>query len=101
MLQAIAWGNMVREYSTEVPFTQAVEMTLSGRYPCAICKAIAEKQNSENAKLATLEKHEKIFMARYRIKARVSLTSPQLFIELSYSWHTRSDAPPVPPPRCA
>jgi hypothetical protein len=44
--QAIAWANMIREYSEMVPLTQAVQMTFSGRYPCAICKAIAQERGA-------------------------------------------------------
>ena len=44
VLQGLAWANMVREYSEVVPLQQAVKMTLSGEYPCPLCKAIAEKK---------------------------------------------------------
>ena len=59
VLQCIAWVNMIREYSEMVPLAEAVQMTLSGQYPCALCKAIAEKKQSGDTKTAALVKHEK------------------------------------------
>jgi hypothetical protein len=102
VLQGIAWVNMIREYSQMVPFSQAVEMTLSGQYPCSICKAIAEKQRDENAKMASLDKLEKKALSpgfAWRQPERPA----DIFHFAAHSQFlvTRSDAPPVPPPRCA
>ncbi len=50
VLQTIAWGNMLHDYSTERNFSEAAEMTFSGDYPCEMCRRIAEAkfQESEN-----------------------------------------------------
>ncbi len=60
VLQGIAWANMIREYSEVVPLAQAVQMTLSGEYPCVMCKAIAEKKSSEQQKSLTLKSTKEI-----------------------------------------
>src|SRR5476649_2915270 len=60
-LQCVAWVKMIHDYSQMVPFTEAVSMTFSGKYPCAICQAIAEKKQSENNKVCSIEKYEKKF----------------------------------------
>jgi len=102
VLQAIAWVNMVREYSQMVPFTQAVEMTFSGQYPCALCKAIAEKKNSEQQQALALDKHEKkLFSPSLGVKTRSTTVSPQVFVIREPWFQTRSEAPPAPPPRFA
>src|SRR5271155_1916960 len=62
-LQCIAWVKMISDYSQMVPLSQAVSMTFSGQYPCAICKALAEKKNSENQKLLDVDKHAPKFFA--------------------------------------
>jgi hypothetical protein len=102
LLQVVAWGNMIREYSQMVPFSQAVEMTFSGKYPCALCKAIAEKKDSENTKLAAVFKHEKqMFSPSIARLAPLPEVTAQDFFVRSSPLSTRSEAPPTPPPRCA
>jgi len=101
-LQCVAWANMIREYSEMVPFTQAVKMTFSGQYPCALCKAIAEKKQSQNIKIATLQKETK---KRLSSALAASLPdragSPQVFLPRDEFLQTWSEAPPTPPPRFA
>lgn len=99
-LQCVAWANMVREYSEVVPFGQALEMTLSGKYPCAMCKAIAEKKQSENNKAAGLFKDEKkIFSPAFALSARSMTINPQVFFLREKAFQTWCETPPVPPPR--
>ena len=102
VLQGVAWANMIREYSEMVPFSQAVHMTFSGQYPCAICKAIAEKKEQENAKLAFLFKQEtKMISTGLEVPALRFASSPQTFLVRKAFFQTRSEAPPTPPPRFA
>jgi hypothetical protein len=102
VLQCVAWANMIREYSEMVPLTQAVQMTFSGQYPCAICKTIAEKKESENTKVAVLFQHEKkIVSSGFSIAPRATTVSPQSFVIRNSFFQTRSEAPPTPPPRLA
>ena len=102
VLQAIAWGNMIREYSTMVPVAQAVSMTLSGQYPCAICKRIAEHKNSEHDKIATIEKQEKKILISSNAISRPPAPPANLtFVTREVFLVGRSDSPPTPPPRFA
>jgi hypothetical protein len=88
LLQVVAWGNMIREYSRMVPLSQAVEMTFSGKYPCALCRAVF--------------KHEKqMFFPAVAALARPPEVSPRAFFVRSSPFSTRSEAPPTPPPRFA
>ena len=102
VMQGVAWVNMIREYSGMVPFSQAVQMTFSGQYPCAICKAIAEKKEQDNAKLAFLFKQEtKMISPGLEVLAPRFASSPQTFLVRKAFFQTRSDVPPTPPPRFA
>ncbi len=93
---------MIREYSEMVPLGQAVAMTFSGEYPCALCKAIAEKKQEENASFAATFKHEKKIVAAGLVVApRAVAISPQSFVIREQYLQTRSEAPPTPPPRFA
>jgi hypothetical protein len=99
--QCIAWGNMIREYSQMVPLTQAVEMTFSGHYPCAICKALAERKSAEQQKELSLAKYDK----KYPLPAVVTLAKPVVaevtYTEPAFVFSSRSESPPTPPPRTA
>jgi len=101
VLQGVAWANMIREYSQMVPFTQAVQMTFSGEYPCAICKAIAEKKSSEQQKALALEKYEK----KFPLPVAVAVASPNVsdfcYEDFALSLSSRAETPPTPPPRQA
>jgi hypothetical protein len=102
VLQGLAWANMIREYSEVVPLAQAVQMTFSGNYPCALCQAIVEKRNSENTKVAALFQHEKqILPPGLVIAKRMAEISAQTFVMKESALRIRSEAPLVPPPRLA
>ena len=98
-LQCVAWINMIHDYSQVVPVTEAVSMTFSGQYPCSICKAIAEKKQSENAKILAGEKVEKKFFPplAFTVGSRAAVT----FLYPSYrcALSSRTETPPTPPPR--
>jgi len=102
VLQCVAWANMIREYSEMAPVTQAITMTFSGQYPCALCKVIAEKKQAENTKVAMLFQHEKkLSSSVFLVTARSITVSPQDFVASSQFLQTRSETPPTPPPRFA
>jgi hypothetical protein len=102
VLQCVAWANMIREYSEVVPLPQAVQMTFSGEYPCALCKVIAEKKQSKNGRLAVLVKPEKLISTpAFSYRPRVATLAPQFYFERENVYSTRSDVPPTPPPRVA
>jgi hypothetical protein len=100
VLQCVAWANMIREYSQVVPLGEAVKMTFSGRYPCAMCKAIADRKNSENSKACTLAKYDKAIVAPgFTLRTRAGDEAPAFAIGRQKNLQFRVEAPPVPPPR--
>jgi hypothetical protein len=103
VLQVVAWANMIREYSQMVPLATAVQMTFSGHYPCALCKALAQKNQSEdNNKIAALVSHEKkLLPAALVMSVPETDNSPLVFRTAQPRLETRSDSPPTPPPRLA
>ena len=42
LMQMIAWGNMLHDYSEDKTIAEAVDMTFGGDYPCEMCRRIAE-----------------------------------------------------------
>jgi hypothetical protein len=99
VLQGIAWANMIREYSQMVPLDQAIQMTFSGQYPCAICKAIAEKKQTENDKACSFDKHEKKFFSSIEIAVANPCDASFLYPDFTNSFRSRTEIPPTPPPR--
>jgi hypothetical protein len=99
VLQCVAWARMIRQYSAMVPLRQAVEMTFSGRYPCALCKAIAEKKSTEQQKVLCLEKCTKKFVLPIQTAAPRPPGTAVVYFYLDKPLLFRSVAPSVPPPR--
>lgn len=100
VLQGIAWVNMIRDYSQFVPVAEAVRMTLSGQYPCSLCKAIAEKKQAENEKACALEKYDKkFFPPDAGVITCAAEGEDQEHAVGSARFPSRPEAPPVPPPR--
>ncbi len=85
-----------------VPVTQAIAMTFSGQYPCELCKIVAEKRESDNAKVATLFQHEKkLLSSGLRVTVPLpTVFSPDFVIPAQFL-QTWAGVPPTPPPRFA
>jgi hypothetical protein len=56
VLQTIAWGNMLIEYSRSASITEAADKTFDGEHPCHLCKVVKESRKQEEKK--TLVKAE-------------------------------------------
>ncbi len=99
VLQGVAWASMIREYAQVVPLTQAVQMTLSGEYPCEICKALADKKAAEQQKAFTFDKYDK----GCPLPVTVGLIAPKIdetdHPDRLVACPVRSEIPPTPPPR--
>lgn len=100
-LQGVAWIKMIYDYSQMVPVTEAVSMTFSGHYPCEICKAIAEKNQSNNDKICSLEKFDKNFIPPLAVELPLPAIAPVQYVGDRPSLQFRKDSPPTPPPRRA
>jgi hypothetical protein len=102
VLQCVAWANMIREYSQMVPVARAVQMTFSGQYPCAMCKAIADRKKQQDTQFLVLAKHDKPLVAHaFSLRARPALGEPEFYVSPDSFLVSLAEAPPVPPPRLA
>ena len=101
VLQGVAWVNMIRNYSEMVPFSEAVSMTLSGKYPCAICKAIAEKKSTEQQKSFSAEKLGKKFSLPVELRPIAITYSDMHYPDFISSIKSSNESPLVRPPRSA
>ena len=103
VVQSVAWGLMLVEYSRTSTFTTAVEMTFDGSHPCSLCREV-QKQQEEGEK-----KQEARAMLRdlvlFHESTSVCTASPETFSHPQKLGHdpaslgTRTQRPPVPPPR--
>ena len=100
-LQCIAWVKMIHDYSQSVPLAEAVGMTFSGKYPCAICKAIADKKQSETNKICAVEKYGKKFFSPQAAAPAGPSVSAWEYPAFSGHLLTRAEPPSTPPPRTA
>jgi nitrate reductase beta subunit len=101
VLQCVAWANMIREYSAVVPVAQAVEMTFSGHYPCALCKAIASRKRSDQQKALALEKYDKKFVLPGETSTYASPSLEVIYSSPAVVLRDRNIVPWLPPPRPA
>ena len=103
LLQSIAWTGMLIRYAQDGrSVATALAMTLDGKHPCKLCRVTESGRRSEAPvnQVVPIQKldlfsHESLFtwapVARF-----VCIGVPT-----TISWHSRSSAPPVPPPRAA
>jgi hypothetical protein len=99
-LQVAGWSRMLFENSQRMSLSQAIDTTFSGQM-CAICKAVNQAKQRQNATLPN-EKEFSKFVLIYQ-------PTPSLFFApvegLFWSFHDQTAlsalraAPPAPPPR--
>ena len=62
LLQTIAWGNMLVEFSNSSSLTEAVGKTFDGEHPCELCKVV-KKSKTEDEKKPLLKSEMKLEVA--------------------------------------
>lgn len=99
ILQSIAWAGMVVNYARDTSISEAIQKTFDGKHPCALCKAIQKgKQAGRN---------QESNFSKKRLDPCVKLELPALYFPsppgercvLDCFSATRSEIPPVPPPK--
>ena len=50
LLQTIAWGNLLVEFSSMGSFSEAVDKTFDGEHPCHLCKVVKKSKSEEDKK---------------------------------------------------
>lgn len=103
LLQTIAWGNMLVEFSSKGSFSEAVDKTFDGEHPCHLCKVV-KKSNSEEKKKPLLKSEMKWEVA---LPGLVKLPFPRStelgfrVTEYSGTYREVHLALPMQPPRAA
>jgi hypothetical protein len=59
LFQAIAWAQMIRDYSRTATIVEAIDRTFNGRSPCGMCTKISEERQKEKSTPATGQVREK------------------------------------------
>lgn len=101
LLQTIAWGGMLADYSSNAPFSEAIGKTFGGEHPCSLCKVV-EKSKDEEEKKPVLTSAMKIDVA---LPAPVKVPFPRWTpLEVGVPEYSRGfaavyHAVPVQPPR--
>jgi hypothetical protein len=110
LVQVVAWGNMIAQYSGESGIIKGVQDTFSGDRPCRLCCKISEARESdpENKKPVIPNKdqgplkcltemlplHEEVISAPLAM-----ILAASSFAQPSELGDTFGSAPPSPPPR--
>jgi hypothetical protein len=50
VLQTIAWGTMLRDFSRTSSLEEAAKKTFDGEHPCALCKVVEKSKEQEDKK---------------------------------------------------
>jgi hypothetical protein len=101
VLQALAWAQMVRDYSKNEPIMEAIQRTFSGSTPCMMCKKIAEEQQKEEKAPTNIKLDKKSEL--FPLAAWVLLKKPESKDFFCLPWGEtafaeRSEALPSPIP---
>ncbi len=52
VLQTIAWGTMLKDFSRSANLEDAAKKTFGGGHPCSLCKVVSESKQQEEKKPA-------------------------------------------------
>ena len=101
VLQSVAWGGMIVEYSHSSPLVTAVQKTFDGQHPCGLCKAIQKSKGSEEGHAAqVIVSKLELFYAPATVLIHPAREVRWLGA-LESVFEARAEQPSVPPPRFA
>ena len=101
LFQSVAWTRMIVERTAGQSFGQAVQTTFSGEHPCDLCKRISEGKQSEQMPEKIPMGGKVDMLCERRVIAIVPPSEPMIFPSAPTEGTSRSERPPVPPPRAA
>jgi hypothetical protein len=103
LLQTVAWGNMLVDFSSKGSLTEAMDKTFDGEHPCPLCKAV-KKSKSEEDKKPLLKSEMKMEVALpVPVKVPLPRSTEVVFSVTGYSGTFAEVylAVPMQPPRAA
>ena len=99
LLQTVAWTSMLANNLRTRSLTESVSRTFDGRYPCPLCRAIAEAKKSEK-KTAILTSSQKLeFVPPAQGLALIQPSHSFHFPQIDSFAGLPRQKPPFPPPR--
>ena len=103
LLQVVAWGGMLVNYSREGSFIVAVERTFNGENPCALCTQLNDVREQEGSSNALLQAGSRALLLLWPTTHGTSVQPPQSITQAWTPWSAKfSDwkaAIETPPPR--
>ena len=100
LLQTVAWTTMLADNLRSHSFSESVERTFDGKYPCPICRAIAAAKQSQKKSEFTLQTKKLEFPPA---KGNPALFAPSDFrflpMPTNFSTESLIQKPLTPPPR--
>ena len=99
-LQAVAWTGMIATYSRNATLGEALAKTFDGQHPCNLCNLVRHGKASEKKQEAIKVKTKIDFWMPLRpVTVEPREVASSNFAAFASDIRTRSDSPPVPPPR--
>jgi hypothetical protein len=99
LLQSVAWGKMIVQYSQTASLAEAIAQTFDGDHPCGLCKDLTAARHSGKKSDAppTAIKPDLICATRTIVLLPRSVDFPFARWEVNAS--ALAHSPPTPPPR--
>lgn len=106
VLQIVAWAGMLADYSSTDGIVEGITMTFDGEHPCSLCLAIVDAKSKEQQKNPLQSASDKLSLKDLTLPQQLTLRDPKSrpedsprFSDPADGSRSRSDLPPVPPPR--
>jgi hypothetical protein len=99
LLQTVAWTTMLADNLRTHSLSESVERTFDGKYPCPICKAIAEGKKSEKQNVFALQLQKQEFPPAGENSALFAPSNFQLLPQANTFADSLTQKPLTPPPR--
>lgn len=101
VLQTVAWGEMIVDYTRDASLLDAVGKTFDGEHPCALCQTIDQGKKSERHVPAELAKVKPVcvLLITSALVRRVGI--PWELALPRFDGELRFEQPAVPPPQRA
>ncbi len=105
VVQAIAWARMYSQYRQHFPAGQALQITFSGQYPCALCKIVQSAETARDHCAGLITSSERALLLPLPQLGAISLAAPASRRSIRFEPFVCLPAgfaqPETPPPRVA
>jgi hypothetical protein len=101
VFQAIAWAQMMREYSKSVSIAEAIVKTFGGAYPCGMCTKISAERQKEEKPPSVVKVEKKAEMCPLSVREILNEPGGREYSypdARAFALVERFEAPPVPVP---